>query len=139
MAVAGYKLLVTCATGASATYVSMDGIKEFSLSDSNDLLDTTDFVEANTDRVRSRIAGLRDATLSLSGDLENADNGLLRARAAYRAGDNMTFQVWFNTGASSAGFALITRIESIEYSGSVEDKLQVSISASVDGTIIDPM
>jgi predicted secreted protein len=139
MAVAGHKLKVTCATGASATYSDMDGVREFSLSDSDDLLDTTDFLEANSDRVRSRIAGLRDATLSLSGDLEITDAGFQKARAAKRAGDPAVFQVWFNTGTSSVGFALVTRVESIEYSGGVEGKLEVSINASVDGTIIDPI
>jgi predicted secreted protein len=139
MAVAGHKLLVTCATGASATYSSMDGIKEFTLSDQDDLLDTTDFIEANADRVRSRIAGLRDASLSLSGDLEITDAGFQKARASKRAGDAAAFQVWFNTGTSSVGFAIVTKIESIEYSGGVEGKLEVSLSCMADGVIIDPI
>lgn len=140
MAVAGYSLLVTCATGVSATYASMDGIKEFSLSDEDTLLDTTDFVGANASRTRARIAGLRDASLSLSGDAELADVGLGYLRAAKRAGTaSAAFQIWFNTGASSTGFALVTAIESIEYSGNVEGKLEISISASVNAVIDEPM
>lgn len=140
MAVAGYKFLVTCATAVSSTYSSMDGIKDFTLSDSNDTLDITDFVGANSARVRQRIVGLRDATLSLSGDLEAGDTGFKNAQAAYRAGSaSAAFQVWLNTGASSAGFALVAVIESIEYSGAVDGKAEVSISASVNGIIVDPM
>lgn len=140
MAVGGYRLLVTCATGISATYSSMDGIKDFTLSDADDLLDITDFVGANASRVRSRLVGLRDATLSLSGDLEANDTGFANARAAKRAGSaSAAFQVWFNTGTSSVGFALCAVIDSLEYTGNVEGKAEVSISTSVNGIIVDPM
>lgn len=140
MAVAGYSLLVTCATGVSETYASLDGIKDFTLSDSDDMLDITDFVGANTSRTRARIVGLRDATLSLSGDMELADAGLSRVRAAKRAGSaSAAFQVWFNTGTSSAGFALVAVIESIEYTGNVEGKAEISINASVNSVIDEPM
>lgn len=140
MAQPGYNLLVTCSTGVSNTYSSMDGIREFTLSDSDTLLDITDFVGANSARVMQRIAGLRDATLSISGDFEAADTGLAKVRAAKRAGAaSLAFQVWFATGTSSAGFALVTAIESLEITGSVDGKLEVSISASVNGTIVDPI
>ena len=144
MAVAGYSLLVTASTGVSATYSSLDGIKDFSLSDADDLLDITDFVATSSSapltRVRQRIAALRDATLTLSGDLEASDTGFAKVRAAKRAGAaSVAFQVWFKTGASSTGFALVTAIESSEYTGNVEGKLEVSINASVNGTIVDPI
>lgn len=140
MAVAGYSLLVTCATGVSETYSAMDGIKDFTLSDADDLLDTTDFVGANASRTRSRIVGLRDATLSLSGDLEFSDTGFAKCRAAKRTGSaSAAFQIWFNTGTSSAGFAIVAVVESIEYTGNVEGKAEVSISASVNGVLDDPM
>jgi predicted secreted protein len=140
MAVPGYSLLVTAATGISATYMSIDGIKDFSLSDADDLLDITDFMGANVARTRQRIAGLRDATLSLSGDLESTATGFAAVRGAKRTGACSTaFQVWLNMGTSSIGFALVAAIESIEYTGNVEGKAEVSISASVNGTIIDPI
>ena len=140
MAVPGYSLLVTAATGISATYMSIDGVKDFSLSDADDLLDITDFMGANVARTRQRIVGLRDATLSLSGDLESTATGFAFVRAAKRAGAcSVAFQIWLNTGTSSVGFALVAAIESIEYTGNVEGKAEVSISSSVNGTIIDPI
>lgn len=120
--------------------MSIDGIRDFTLSDADDLLDITDFMGANVSRVRQRIVGLRDATLSLSGDLESAATGFAFVRGAKRAGGCSTaFQIWLNTGTSSVGFALVAAIESIEYTGNVEGKAEVSISASVNGTIIDPI
>jgi hypothetical protein len=118
----------------------MDGIKDFTLSDKDDLLDTTDFVGANASRTRSRLVGLRDATLSLSGDLEFSDTGFANCRAAKRSGSaSAAFQVWFNTGTSSAGFALVAVVESIEFNGNVEGKAEVKINASVNGVVDDPM
>lgn len=135
MALVGFESSVTVATGASATYSPFGGIQNFSIGDSRDLLDITAFSHAN---VRARLAALRDVSLSLGGDLEPADAGLLKVRAAYDAGDTVCFQVF--THASSAqstatsGFAYVMSLESLEISGSVDGKVELSLSAMINAS-----
>ena len=126
MALAGHDIVITGATGASVAGTSLDGIKSVTVSDSRDLLDTTDFADGN---VRARIAALRDYSLSLSGDFEPADGGYLRLRAAYDAGQVFWVRVHMGGAAgASVGFMYPILMESLEITGAVEGKLEVSIS-----------
>jgi predicted secreted protein len=126
MALAGHQVLVSCATGASATYAVMDGIKQFSLNDSRDLLDITDFRDAI---VRARIVGLRDYQVSLSGEIEPGDTGYAHAKACYDAGTPLTLALLHNT-TTTAGFGYQVMLESFEVSASVDGTVELSISGS---------
>jgi predicted secreted protein len=133
MALAAYGALVTCATGASATYSSLNGIKDFSIGDSRDLLDITDFVDGGN--IRSRLAGLREVSIDISGDLEPTDTGYLNLRAAYEAGDTCAIQVWYNHGsAATAGVAYLMKVASLETKGAVDGKLEISASLMIDAS-----
>lgn len=126
MALAGHQVLISCASSASAPYLVMDGIKQFSLSDSRDLLDITDFRDAI---VRARIVGLRDYQLSLSGEIEPGDAGYTLAKAAYDGGNALTVAILHNT-TTTAGFGYTVMLESFEVSASVDGTVELSISGS---------
>lgn len=132
MAIAGHNVVVSIATFATGTYVVMDGIKSFDLSDGTDLLDTTDFAST---RLRQRIVGLRDFSGSIDGDLELADPGYLRVKACYAAATPIHLRVLVD---GTNGMQLPLAVESIDRSGSVDGLVEVSISFSNEGSY-DPL
>ena len=132
MAIAAHNVVVSVATGATAVFVVIDGIKSFDLSDGTDLLDVTDFAST---RLRQRIVGLRDFSGSLDGDLELTDAGYLRVKAAYAASVPIHVRVLAD---GTNGLQLPLAIESIDRSGSVEGTVEVSISFSNEGSY-DPL
>lgn len=143
MAIPGFDSLVTCTTGASVSatgFQAMNGIKNFTISDSRDLLDITDFTDQN---IRARMAALRDVSLDLSGDLEAADVGWLRMRAAYDTGDTCAVQVFVHATSgnftATYGFAYAMKVESMEISAAVDGKPEVSISLKIDGSAATPI
>lgn len=130
-ALAAYNSLVTCATGAAGTFVTMQGIKSLKIGDSRDLLDVTDFADGN---IRARISALRDIKLDLSGDFETADPGWLRAFAAYQAGDDFMVNVYTSAVATTSGFSYVMKIGSFDINGAVDGKLEVSMSLMTNAT-----
>jgi predicted secreted protein len=132
MALAGYNVTTSVATAAtSTTYSAVDGNMSFSLSDSNDLLDITDFADG---RFRRRIVGLRDLSATLDGDVETTDTAYLKMKAAYNAGNPIYLQI---TADGTNGIIVPMLIESLERNASVEGKIEISVSMSLEGNI-DP-
>ena len=126
MALAGHQTLVSAASSVSGSYAALDGIKQFSVSDSRDLLDITDFRDAI---VRARIAGLRDYQVTMSGEFEPSDTGFLTLRGCYEAGVVASIAILHNTTTTS-GYGYPITIESMEISAGVDGTLEVSISGS---------
>jgi predicted secreted protein len=132
MALAGYNATTSVATAAtSTTYSAVDGNMSFSLSDSTDLLDITDFADG---RFRRRIVGLRDLSATLDGDVETTDTAYLKMKAAYNAGNPIYLQI---TADGTNGIIVPMLIESLERNASVEGKVEISVSMSLEGNI-DP-
>lgn len=132
MALAGYNATTSVATAAtSTTYSAVDGNMSFSLSDSNDLLDITDFADG---RFRRRIVGLRDLSATLDGDVETTDTAYLKMKAAYNAGNPIYLQI---TADGTNGIIVPMLIESLDRNASVEGKVEISVSMSLEGNI-DP-
>lgn len=126
MALAGDTTVITIATGISSTVAVTDGIKQFTLSDSRDLYDITDFADGN---VRARIAGLRDYQISLSGDFESLNTAYLFLRAGYEAGVPVAVRTHMGgPSGASIGYAYLAIVESLEISGSVDGSIEVSAS-----------
>lgn len=97
--------------------------RDFSLSDSADLHDTTIFT-GTTDRVRRRLPGLNDVELS-------AETLMDRAQLAYLStvkfqGGNVVTEVYFGDAALPR-FRGFCKIASIESSGNVEDLLSTDV------------
>lgn len=132
MAVAGFNAVISVATGASATYSIINGITQFSIGEPRDMLDITDFADSNLKR---KIAGLKDVTISMSGDLEIADTAYLNLRACFDAGTAAIVRV-LPDGTNGKAYAML--VSNIERSASVDGKIEVSISAEHEGTI-DPI
>lgn len=130
MALAAYNATVSIATAAtSTTYSELDGAISFSLSDSNDLLDITDFKDG---RFRRRIVGLRDLSASIDGDVERTDTGYLKMKAAYVAGQPIYLQI---TADGTNGVVIPMLIASLDRSGSVDGKVELSVSMELEGNI----
>jgi predicted secreted protein len=130
MALAGYNSTLSIATGAtSVTYAAMDGAISFSLSDSQDMLDTTDLADG---RFRRRIVGLRDLSLSIDGDVELADPAYLRIKGCYTAGTVVYAQV---TADGTNGVVIPCLVESLDRSTSVDGKVEISVSLQLEAVI----
>lgn len=132
MPIAGYNVVVSVATGASATYTAFDGVSDLSVSDSSDLLEITDFTDS---RLRRRIAGMRDISISLSGDVETASVAYTNARAVYEAGNPLIVRI-LPDGTNGLAFSML--ISSFERSATVDGKVELSLSLEHEGAF-DPI
>lgn len=112
------------------TYVVIDGLNDATFSRMADLLDVTDF--ADTSGTKQRIYGLKDASFSLSGDLEASDTGYAKLETAYGSGATVYIKYLPN---GTAGWKVGCKVESIEVSGSVDGKAEVSISLQATGAV----
>lgn len=135
MAIAGFDLTVSIATGASAVYSELDGAISVDLSDGRDPLDITDFKDSN---LRRRIMGLRDLTASIDGDLEVADTAYAHIKHCYANGLPVILRQTVVISGATHGLAASMLVESIERSASVDGKVEVSISLQHEGAI-DPI
>lgn len=130
MALAGHPVLVYAkATNAAAVSGDeVDGINSVSYSPSLDLLDVTDFKD--TTGTKLKLAGLKDGSVSLSGDLEMADAPQALLRTAGGDGSSVWITIHFNPSgaASSKGFQVECKVESFEISASVDGKVEFTAS-----------
>lgn len=133
MAIAGYNALVTASTGsaASANFVTIQGIKSFTIGDSRDLLDVTDFADSN---IHARLAALRDIKIDISGDYEGADAGWGKIQACYNAGLDVYVNVFTSAVATTAGFSYALQVANIDITGAVDGKVEVSASLMTNAT-----
>jgi predicted secreted protein len=126
MALAGDTTVITVATGISSTVMITDGIKQFSISDSREMYDITDFADGN---VRARINGLRDYQVSLSGELESVSTAYLFLRSSYESGVPCAIRTHLGGPAgASLGYAYLCLVESLEISASVDGTVEFSAS-----------
>lgn len=137
MTTAAHFSTVSIATGASATYTALDGAMNITISDSVEMLDITDFSDSN---LRRRIAGLRDISVSIDGDLQEADVGWTKLRACYVAGTAVVVRYILDgqASATTAGLTMSLLCESLERSASVDGKVEISASFVHEGTF-DPI
>jgi len=129
MALAGHNAVISIATGASVTYVTMTGMSQLTVDDAKDMFDITDFVDSN---IRRRITGLQDFGLSMSGNCEMNDAGYLRLTAAHRAESLIYVRVLYN---GVAGFMNAFVVESKNTSSSVDGKVDLEVSLKSSGDI----
>lgn len=135
MALAGHPVLVYAkATNAAAVSGDeVDGINSVSYSPSLDLLDVTDFKD--TTGTKLKLAGLKDGSISLSGDLEMTDAPQTLLRTAAGDGSSVWMTIHFNpSGAASAkGFQVECKVESFEISAAVDGKVEFTASLQFTG------
>jgi hypothetical protein len=102
--------------------------RSFSLTDSNDLLDKTVFTGTTNDRVRKRLAGLNDVDLTVESLMSKQDMAYLST--VHFNGSQVVTEVYFGD-ATLPRFRGFCKIESIEYSGNVEDLLTTNIAFKI--------
>ena len=102
-------------------------VRDFTLNDSADLLDTTVFT-GTTDRVRRRIPGMQDVDLSVETIAPRTQLDYL-STVKFR-GDSVVAEVFFGD-ASLPRFRGFCKIESIEYSGNFEGLLSSNITFKI--------
>lgn len=136
MALAGHPMKFYWKASGSAPSGTdeVDGINNVTYSPNVDLLDVTDFKD--TSAAKLKLAGLKDGTISISGDLEMSDapQALIRTNA----GDGVSgwASCHFNpSGATgSKGFIVECKVESFEISASVDGKVEFTASLSFTGS-----
>lgn len=124
MALAGHSVAVYWkATSGSYSGGEVDGIKSVGYSPSLDLLDVTDFKD--TTGAKLKLAGLKDGSIKLSGNLEMADvpQALIRTNAGDGVSGYATVIFAPSASTGSKGFQVECKVASFD------------ISASPDGTV----
>lgn len=137
MALAAHPVVVY-AKSTSSTAVGadeVDGINSVTYSPSLDLLDVTDFKD--TTGTKLKLGGLKDGSVSLSGDLEMADAPQTLIRTAASDGSSVWMTMHFNPSGSagSKGFNVECKVESFEISASVDGKVEFSASLQFTGAV----
>jgi predicted secreted protein len=121
MAKAGYleEVYVRTDTTAPSASDKIDGILEFNLVRSSDMLETTDF--KNGTGYKERIQGLKDTSIDMSGHYEASDTIQALLRTAYSGGSDVYVTIYVDPAASagSKGFRTQCKVESYESKGSV--------------------
>jgi len=129
MAQAAHTLAVNVSATLGGSYAAIDGLNDASLQRAIDLLETTDY--ADTTGQKTRIPGLGDATISLSGDREQSDtNGQNIVRAA--AFSKGSIGVQFLPDGTNGQKALFY-VQDYRESGPVADKVSFSFTLQKTG------
>lgn len=133
MAIAAHTVLVY----AKATNVApsagdlIDGIKDFAPKDARTMLETTDFLD--TSGAKTRIAGLLDASGTLSGDYEQSDAPQALLRTSYASGATVYITLLAD---GTNGFTYPMLVESYDVKASVDGIVEFSASLVGNGARI---
>jgi len=106
-----------------------------SLSLNGDILDTTSFEDGT---YKTKISGLRDWSVSVSGDLDPSSAQMQGLLAGYTGGSTVAV-VLQPTGVTTCQFSGNTLVESFEISGAVDGKVEVSVSLQGTGSLTATM
>ena len=115
---------------ATDTTGEMDGVKNYELSINGELLDTTDFKD--TTGAHSRILGLQDVTVSLSGDYESGDTPQALLVTSLQSGATVYIRIFPN---GSAGFKCACKVQDFKITGEVAGIVQFSCTLLATGAI----
>jgi len=102
------------------------GIKECTVKDSTTVLDITDFKD--TSGYKTRLAGLTDVSVSLSGDYDQTDTPQALLKAV--AGTSLYFAILPD---GTNGFSYPCLVESYEIKGEIDGLIEISVSLVGNG------
>jgi predicted secreted protein len=121
MALAAHPSVLDVSTD-DITYNEVDGINDYTFGLSRDVLETTDFKD--TSGAHTRILGLQDIPVSISGDFEGGDtNGQNVIRAAFVSGATIYFRL---RPDGTNGYKVQCKVSTFEISAGVADKVEFS-------------
>jgi predicted secreted protein len=112
--------------------VPLDGISQFSISDSTDQIDITDMSDSN---LRRRLSTMRDITISMSGQLESTSSAWQALKACYDAQSVVYIRI---QTTATRGYTYAMLAESFEISASVDGAVDLSVNLNHEGTV-DPI
>lgn len=128
MALAAHAMVISCSTD-DITYNEVDGLNDFSFGPNRTMLETTDFKD--TSGAKTRMSGLKDGSISMSGDYESGDtNGQNIIRTGFDNGTTVYIRVLWN---GTTGHKVAAIVESHEIKGSVDDKVTWTASIQFNG------
>lgn len=118
---AGHLVVVGIHTAIGGPYVEIDGVTSVSVPQERTSLETTNFADATGHK--TRITGLKDTKISLSGNIDYADSAQSQLRSRYDDGASTFLQIKFD-GAAGTGkdgeFKVVSYQESAEVDGLAE-------------------
>lgn len=125
MAIAAHSISVYVKSSSSAPSAGdlVDGIKEITVKDSRTMLDTTDFLDSSG--AKTKLAGLLDASISLSGDYEQSDSPQALLRTSFASGATV-YVTLLPDGTNGYTYPCI--VESYDVKGSVDGITEFSAS-----------
>jgi len=137
MALAGHELTVHAfestqggAAPTSGNYDEIDGINNVSFGPTRDQLESTDFMD--TTGARTRFGGLRDGTVSLSGDYEAADTGQGHITSAFEGASDAVCWIQILWDGTS-GHHVKCVVDSYTIEASFDGKVEFSAELSFTG------
>lgn len=135
MALAGAPVVVYLkATNAAAVAGDeVNGLNNVGYSPTVDLLDVTDFQD--TSGFKLKLAGLKDGSVSISGDYEPSDAPQGLVPSSWSSGASVWATLHFNPSGSAGtkGFQVECKVESFEITAGVDGKVEFSASLSFTG------
>ena len=129
MALAGHPLTFSVSSDDSA-YSEVDGINDHNFDYMRELLDTTDFKD--TSGGRTRMAGLTDGSIEISGDYEASDTGQALIRTQFASGSVLYSKMLWN---GSAGHKVACIVEKWTNKVTVDGKVEFSASIKFNGAV----
>ena len=121
MAIAAHNIVINVDSSTPGTAdQEVDGLRSVSFAPTNDLLDITDFADANA---RKRLQGLEDGQITISGDYEPSDSPQAYILTQQAAGGAVTFQVLWN---GTNGHEVECLVQDWSIDGEVDGKVQFS-------------
>lgn len=125
------KVYITTTDTAPVAGDEADGIKSVGWGPSRTVLDTTDFKDASG--AKTKILGLSDGQVTLSGDYEEGDTPQDNLLAAFASGDSVW--VHFRPTGGATGFKVECKVESYEIGGEVDDLVTIDFTLAFTGAI----
>lgn len=116
------------ASSDDATYNEVDGLNDISYGPTADMLETTDFKDTSGNH--TRMMGLRDGAISVSGDYEASDTAQALMRTQHASGGALWLKVlWDGTNGSKVQCI----VENFTIKGGVAGKVEFSASLKFNG------
>lgn len=117
--------ITTTSTTATFPTDEATGIKSIDWSPSLDLIDVSDF---SSGQFKKKLAGLKDGSVSVSGDYEPTNTAIGRIQTAAGDGTSVWAQYHFDPTASagSRGFKVESKVKGFKISAQVDGAVQFS-------------
>lgn len=120
--------LVLAVSATDGSYTEVDGVNDLSFGPNRAMLMTTDFKD--TSGAQTRMAGLKDGTIQISGDAEFADAPQNLIRTQEDNGGDLFVRIYWD---GIAGHKVKCIVESYQVNGGVDGKVEFSATLQFNG------